>query len=80
VGGKKSQLQGYRLKNTHVYVKWVGHDIPSWEPVSNRLVRKLDTIPGIKAFGNQEELTVDKSVEGEEALDAANELKLKRVQ
>jgi len=42
VGGKKSQLQGYKLKNTHVYVKWVGHEKPSWEPVSNRTIRRFD--------------------------------------
>ena len=43
VGGKKSQLQGYKLKNTQVHVKWVGHEQPSWEPVSNRTIRRLDT-------------------------------------
>jgi hypothetical protein len=43
VGGKKSQSLGYKQNNTQVLVKWVGHDKPSWEPVTNKTIRRLDT-------------------------------------
>jgi hypothetical protein len=42
VGGRKSLSQGYKLNTTHVLVKWVGHEKPSWEPVANRTIRRLD--------------------------------------
>jgi hypothetical protein len=43
VGGRKAQSQPYTVANTQVKVKWVGHEETSWEPLSNRTIRRLDT-------------------------------------
>jgi hypothetical protein len=43
VGGRNKQMQPYKVSNTQVKVKWVGHEETSWEPLTNRTIRRLDT-------------------------------------
>jgi hypothetical protein len=43
VGGRNKQMQPHKVSNTQVKVKWVGHEETSWEPLTNRTIRRLDT-------------------------------------
>ena len=42
VGNKKERSQGPKLSTTQVRVKWEGYDELSWEPLTNRTIRRLD--------------------------------------
>jgi hypothetical protein len=43
VGGRNIQAKPHKISNTQVKVKWVGHEETSWEPLTNRTIRRLDT-------------------------------------
>jgi len=42
VGSKKDKTKTPRLNNTQVRVKWEGYDELSWEPLTNRTIRRLE--------------------------------------
>jgi hypothetical protein len=42
VGSKKEKSKGPKINTAQVRVKWEGYDELSWEPLTNRTIRRLD--------------------------------------